>query len=159
MSATVVCTGVSDLMAALSHITMGLVLLGAGFASAEIAHTLEVFTTASRPVSDTTTTRFPNVAVTVYGVDGIERLEATLSKGLSTDPGVAREEALQRIGQLDAPETEAAKHAALGLVRAARLGIDRVPAIVLDGERVVYGITDLEVAFDRLFAESRELTP
>ena len=104
-------------------------------------------------------TRFPNVTVTVYAVDGIERFEATPSKGLSTDPDVAREEALQRIGQLDVPETDAAKHAALGLVRAARLGIDRVPAIVLDGELVVYGVTDLEVALDRLFAESQELTP
>lgn len=142
-------------MSALSRITMGLVLLGAGSALAEELHSLEVFTTASRPISGVDSIQFPKVSVTVYAVDGIGRFEARLSEGLPADPEAARQEALQRIGQLDAADTVATRHAVMGLARAVQLGVDRVPAIVLDGERVVYGVTDLALALDRLFVESQ----
>ena len=34
-----------------------------------------------------------------------------------------------------------------GLMQARRYGLDRYPAVVFDGERVVYGITDLDAAW------------
>ena len=37
---------------------------------------------------------------------------------------------------------EAIQRAALGLAKMVRYGLDRVPAIVLDGEAVVLGVTD-----------------
>ncbi len=81
--------------------------------------------------------------IEVYALDGIEGLEATLSERLSTDPNAARRVALKRVSQMDAVRIEQAQRAAVGLVRAAEYGIDRYPAIVFDGQAVVYGITDI----------------
>jgi integrating conjugative element protein (TIGR03757 family) len=38
------------------------------------------------------------------------------------------------------------QRAAMGLAKAVQYGVDRYPAIVFDGQVVVYGITDLEAA-------------
>ncbi len=78
--------------------------------------------------------------IEVYEIGGIERFETTLSERLPTDPNAARRAALKRVGQVDAVRIEEAQRAAVGLVRAAEYGIDRYPAIVFDGQAVVYGI-------------------
>ena len=38
------------------------------------------------------------------------------------------------------------QRAAMGLAKAVQYGVDRYPAIVFDGQMVVYGVTDLEAA-------------
>ena len=43
-------------------------------------------------------------------------------------------------------ESDAAQRAASGLLKAAEYGIDRYPAVVFDGDAVVYGVTDLDEA-------------
>ncbi len=81
--------------------------------------------------------------IEVYSLDGIERFEAILSEQLPTDPNAARRAALKRASQVDAERIEETQRAAVGLVRAAEYGIDRYPAIVFDGQAVLYGVTDL----------------
>lgn len=81
--------------------------------------------------------------IEVYEVDGIERFEALLSMQLPLDPEAAKRLAQERLGQSDVSRPNDAHRAAIGLLKAAEYGIDRYPAIVFDGQAVVYGVTDL----------------
>ena len=83
---------------------------------------------------------------TVYAIDGIERLQVRLSRDLPGDPQAAREIVLERFGQMETDQGLRLENAARGLVRAMRYGIDRYPAIVFDGQAVVYGVPDIDVA-------------
>lgn len=83
---------------------------------------------------------------TVYVIDRIHRLQAGLSRDLPGDPQAAREIVLERFGRIGTEEGQQLENAARGLVRAMRYGIDRYPAIVFDGQAVVYGVRDIEAA-------------
>jgi len=109
---------------------------------------LDVFTTEDRPVRGATEflKRHPGAAVHVHRVDRIERLEAELSVNLSTNPDKARSQALERLQGLSKERQEQLEQTAKGLVLALQLDIKRVPAIVIDQERVIYGLTDLTAA-------------
>lgn len=103
-------------------------------------HSIEVFTDSTlHEVGDTGN-------VTVYVIDRIDQLERALSKDLSTDPEKAKQEALLRFQTMDARLSQQLENAANGLVKAKHYGIDRYPAIVFDGEAVVYGVTDVDAA-------------
>ena len=121
--------------------------------SADI-QSIEIFTTADRAVTGTDHDRFQSATVTVYAVDGLERFEAALSRGLPLHPS-AQPEAQRRLQQLDADRLAEAKQAAIGLAEAMQYGIDRYPAIVFDGHAVVYGVTDLFEALERYDAWQR----
>jgi integrating conjugative element protein (TIGR03757 family) len=54
--------------------------------------------------------------------------------------------ALQRIQHLDAQIRSRMQSSAQGLAKAMQYGIDRYPAVVFDGQAVVYGVTDLQAA-------------
>ena len=81
--------------------------------------------------------------IEVYALDGIDRLEAGLSESLPIDPKAARRAVLERVSVVDSLRRGVAQRAALGLLNAAGYGIDRYPAIVFDGDAVVYGVTDM----------------
>ncbi len=83
--------------------------------------------------------------MTVYRIDAIARLQARLSRDLPDDPQAARDIVLTRFAQLDTGQSLRLENAARGLARAMHYGIDRYPAIVFDGQAVVYGITDIDV--------------
>ena len=83
---------------------------------------------------------------TVYVIDGIHRLQAGLSRDLPGDPQAAREIVLKRFGQMETTQGLQLENAARGLARAMRYGIDRYPAIVFDGQAVVYGFPDIDAA-------------
>ncbi len=107
--------------------------------------TVEVFTARDLPIIvDVKADR-----VDVYEIDGIERFEAELSRGLPANDDVARHSALERIGQLKEVQLQRVQRAARGLSKAMQYGIDRYPAIVLDGQAVVYGVTDIDEALHR----------
>ena len=140
-------------MLTFSHAMVGLalfVLLGAGppVWAGEVLG-VEVFTTAGRPVTGAAHDRLRAAAVTTYAVDGLERFESRLSEGLPADAKAAKAEALRRVQQLDDAHMAPAKNAAIGLAKAVQYGIDRYPAVVFDGQVVVYGLTDLVEALDR----------
>ena len=106
---------------------------------------VEVFTAAGLPVG----TDNMGDRVQVFEVDGIERFEAALSHGLPPDRDAARGAALGRIGQLKEGQIRPVRSAASGLCKAMQYDIDRYPAVVFDGQAVVYGVTDLADAFHR----------
>ena len=88
-------------------------------------------------------------SVQVYEIDGIKRFEAQLSRGLPSDADSARRQAIERVAQVDEGRMQRVQGAAVGLSKAVQYGIDRYPAVVFDGEAVVYGVTDLAEALHR----------
>ncbi len=114
---------------------------------------VEIFTTAELPVSgEVAIDRQPDYRESelhVYELDGIQRIEARLSKGLTADPEQSKRIVLQRIQQLDEAGRTQMQHAAMGLAKAMQYGIDRYPAIVFDGEVVIYGVANIREALHR----------
>lgn len=108
--------------------------------ASDAPHSIEVFTDLTfREIGD-------KGSVTLYVIDRIDQLQHVLSKDLSTDPEKAKQEALHRFQAMDVRVSQQLENAANGLVQAMHYGIDRYPAIVFDGEAVVYGIADLDTA-------------
>ncbi len=101
---------------------------------------IEVFMAGDAPHLEKT------AGVTVYRIDAIDRLQAVLSRELPGDPQTARDIVLARFARLDADQGLRLENAARGLARAMRYGIDRYPAIIFDGQAVVYGVPDIDVA-------------
>ena len=108
---------------------------------------LEVFTTSQRPVVElapkSAANALPGYAVSVYEIDGLQFTERKLSHDLPIDRGQSQHLAMQRIQRLEEPELRRMRGAAMGLAKAMQYGIDRTPAVVFDGEAVVYGVTDV----------------
>jgi integrating conjugative element protein (TIGR03757 family) len=84
--------------------------------------------------------------IRLYWLDGIHRLEAELSQHLPADAQSAERAVLERLQQLDKDRRDRVAESAQALSRALELGIDRYPAIVIDGQWVLYGLTDLSAA-------------
>ena len=121
-------------------IVLAVLVTANGVVKAEERLTVEVFTASDRPI----VTDLKAERVEVYEMDGIERFEAELSRGLPAHADAAKGWALARIGQLSEGQMQRAQRAAQGLARAMQYGIDRYPAIVLDGQAVVYGVTNVQ---------------
>jgi integrating conjugative element protein (TIGR03757 family) len=79
----------------------------------------------------------------------------TLAQNLPANADAAKTEALRRIGELDDARMVPAKDAAIGLAKAVQYGVDRYPAVVVNGTAVVYGVTDRVEAVARYEAWSR----
>ena len=120
---------------------------------------VEVFTTTQSPVmGETVVNRLVVQGETefhVYELDGIQRIEAQLSEGLTADPEQSKRVVLQRFQQLHEVDRARMQRAAMGLAKAMQYGIDRYPAVVFDGEVAVYGVTDIGEALHR-YQEWRE---
>lgn len=90
-------------------------------------------------------------AVRLIQLDAGERLEAQLSTGLSTDPAQAALALQQRLQGPDGvrwgQELAAAQQ---GLVEAWSVGVQKLPAVVVDHRYVVYGETDVNQALARI---------
>lgn len=114
---------------------------------------IEVFTTSDLPVmADASLGRqlaYRKTKLRVYELDHIQRLETDLSKQLLPDPERARHIVVQRIQRWDKKQRTQIQNAALGLVKAVQYRVDRYPAIILDGEIVIYGVSDLRGALNR----------
>ena len=92
----------------------------------------------------------------VYELDGIRRTEAKLSKGLQADPEQSKRVVLQRFQELRQEDRTWMQRAAMGLAKAMQYGVDRYPAIVFDGQAVVYGVTDVQTAITHYQTWRRE---
>ena len=110
-----------------------------------------MFTSEQYPVVETDTKgTASNVQVpeiTVYKIDAIQSVERDLSRGLPAAPQQSKPIVLQRIQNLDEPARSRMQAAATGLAKAMQYGIDRFPAIVFDGQAVVYGETDVQASY------------
>lgn len=109
--------------------------------------TIEVFTTGDQWPGDLKPVPADaQLDIRIHLIDGIRQLEVNLSRNLPADSTAAEEEVLRRLQALDEGQSNRVKASAEALLRATELGVDRYPAIVLDGKFVVYGTTDLEDA-------------
>lgn len=109
---------------------------------------VEIFSASDEPA-----TNLPEVSaslnttnIQLYWLDGIHRLEAELSRRLPADAQSAERAVLERLQHLDKNRRDRVAQSAQALARAVELGIDRYPAIVIDGQWVLYGLTDLSEA-------------
>ena len=84
--------------------------------------------------------------ITVYEIDGIQFVERDLSLNLPAEPQQSKQIALQRIQSLEEKTRSRMQLAAQGLAKAMQYDVDRFPAVVFDGEAVVYGVIDLQIA-------------
>ena len=113
---------------------------------------IEVFSTTDIQLDGTpsffNSKNLSEIELQIYQLDGIQRFEAKLSSNLPTDPNRSKQIAVQRIQQLDEQTMAAVQNAAVGIAKAMQYGVDRYPAIVFDGEAVVYGLTDLRIALN-----------
>jgi len=120
---------------------------------------VEVFTTTDLPVTHeaaiTSEAVYAKTEFHVYELDGIQRIEAKLSDGLTPDPEQSKQVVLRRFQQLHEEDRARMQRAAMGLAKAMQYGIDRYPAIVFDGEVAIYGVTDKGEALHR-YQEWRE---
>ena len=116
----------------------------------ETSAIIEVFTATDLPLVGATGAGpdpiEPGVEVQVYRLDGIERVELALSHNLPAAPDSAKRMVSERIQRLDRQTRDLMQRSALGLAKAVQYGIERTPAVVFDGEGVVYGGTDLRHA-------------
>ena len=104
---------------------------------------VEVFTDNGHPIAPAE--GFTDV--TVYQLDGLALAQDQLSEGLPSDPTKASRIAERR---LDAQPmlNEQMMQAGQGLTLAhLQYRLDRYPAVVFDGTTVIYGITDLAIAY------------
>lgn len=119
---------------------------------------VEVFTTSASPITrnaDLSRVSSGVIELQVYELDGIQRIEAKLSEGLTADPEQSKRVVLQHFQELREDDRARMQLAAMGLAKAMQYGIDRYPAIVFDGEVAIYGMTDIGEALHR-YQEWRE---
>ena len=102
-------------------------------------HRVEVFVNSAMLITNA-------AGATVYLLDGLQMLEAQLSQGLPATEAEAAQVARERVQRLGGQLQQRAANAAQGMVLAAQYGIDRIPAIVIDGCAIVYGMTDVHKA-------------
>ncbi len=125
---------------------MAIVLVAVnGVVSANDQPLVEVFTTSD--VSIITDWKVDRVEL--YEIDGIRQFEEEISRGLSVDTNTAKRQAIDHVAQLDEGQKQQVQRSSIGLIKAMQYGIARYPAIVFDGEAVLYGVTDLTEAIHR----------
>lgn len=109
---------------------------------------IDIFSTSDQPISvvDAFVHHLPDIEVRIHKLDGIKQLEAYLSEGLPAEPDKARERALERLQKVSKATRNDLQHSATALAQALQYGVEQYPAIVFDGELVVYGLTDLSAA-------------
>jgi len=98
---------------------------------------VEVFTTSGLPIARDADLPRPNsgaIDFNIYELDGIQRIELQLSKGLSADPEQSKRVVLQRFQHLHEKDFSRMQRAAMDLAKALQYGVDRYPAIVFEGK-------------------------
>lgn len=100
---------------------------------------VEVFANSAMHIAN------PGSAV-IYRLDALALLDEELSAGLPADEAQAMAIAQQRLRRMADVIRTRAGNAAQGLEAAMQYGIERIPAIVIDGQDVVYGVTDVDRA-------------
>ncbi|MDW7747257.1 TIGR03757 family integrating conjugative element protein [Halomonas sp.] len=114
---------------------------------------IEVFTIAGEPVVNVPS------GVAVIELDAPGRLDALLSQQLPADREVAAALMRERMATAEWQETaDRYADSYLGLVRAWQLGVEKVPAVVIDGRHVIYGQLDVAEAMreaQRLLGQER----
>lgn len=109
------------------------------------AQHFELFSTSDRPFSQQAKVQAEGIVVTEYNLQTASAvLEQTLSEGLSNNPEQAIQQVKALLQQLPPGQFEhAVKQAFAAQQYALNQGITHVPAVLINGEAMVYGVTDL----------------
>ena len=116
------------------------------------------FGAADRAESDVAVFTLSTIPVRAHGaavheLDRGDRLAAAFGADLPADPAKALAEARRRLASRAGRDLRSGlARAAAGNALAARLGIERLPAVVVDGRYVVYGVRDVRRALIRVAA-------
>jgi integrating conjugative element protein (TIGR03757 family) len=106
---------------------------------------VEVFTIAGEPVINV-----PESAAVVE-LDAAARLDAQLSRDLPTDPDRAQQVLQSRMSGSEWQATlERYNELYTGIARGWMLGIEKLPAVVVDSRYVVYGEPDVRAALEEI---------
>ncbi|ALM54086.1 TIGR03757 family integrating conjugative element protein [Halomonas huangheensis] len=115
---------------------------------------VEVFTVAGEPIINAP------ASAAVVELDAPARLDAQISRDLPADPDRAKQVLQSR---MSGPEWQATlkRYGEIytGVARAWMLGIEKVPAVVLDGRYVVYGEPEVRVALEEIDRAIGEYSP
>ena len=103
---------------------------------------VELFTTTAHPPQIPHNAAGQGIELTVFYLDGLTRLNATLSHQLPPQKAAAKAMAATRLGALTDSQHADLRTTATGLLAAQRYGLTRYPALVINGEAVTYGSTD-----------------
>jgi integrating conjugative element protein (TIGR03757 family) len=103
---------------------------------------IEVFATSSMYISNAQ-------LASVYRVDGRKQLVAHINQGgLPPNPQQAAAIVQQRVKAMGPEFNNRVQASLLAVEKTMVYGVQRVPAIVFDGQRVVYGVTDVLQALE-----------
>ena len=120
----------------------------AGAAHAQGVLTVEVFANSAMHITPRPDQRLP-YQLKVYRMDGLQQLEASINQQLPKNEGDARAWLQANQGRIKREVTPQAVAAAHGVALAHHYKIKRLPAVVIDRQAVVYGLTDVEAAIQR----------
>ncbi|WP_245904575.1 TIGR03757 family integrating conjugative element protein [Billgrantia lactosivorans] len=115
-------------------------------------YNVEIFTVAGEPV-----TNVPSGAA-VIELDAPARLDAELSEDLPAEAEAAKAVMLERMQSpkwVDITQRYAERH--IGVTRAWMLGVESVPAVVVDSQYVVYGEPDVSAAVIEILRAREEV--
>ena len=109
-----------------------------------------VVTSDRHPVSAPDTLKSYIPKVTLLNLDSVSQIESRLSRGLPADEKLATDEFHWRVETIGKAQLESELRGAYQAVAAAMAyRLDRYPAIIFDGQLVVYGLTDLSQAIEK----------
>lgn len=118
------------------------ILLATPLSAAEPKYQVELFTTSAHHAQIRYGAVGQDFKLTVYYLDGLAQLNATLSHQLPPNPAKAKAMAASRLGALSSDQQAQLQATATGLLAARQYQLARYPAIVINGEAVTYGLTD-----------------
>ena len=110
---------------------------------------IEIFTSSESSINNSPiqgSSKSVGVEHTRYEIDRISQFQSELSEGLPKDAAQAKQLVLARFQSMSATVSQQLENSGKGLAKAMHYGVDRYPAIVFDGQAVVYGVTDVEEA-------------
>ena len=116
--------------------------------AAEPQFQVELFTTTAHQAQMRREAVGQDFQLTVYYLDGLAHVNATLSHQLPPNLARAKAMAATRLGALSRDQQAQLQTTAAGLLAARRYRLERYPAIVINGEALTYGLTDPAEAVD-----------
>jgi integrating conjugative element protein (TIGR03757 family) len=117
-----------------------LMVLSTLFASVASASEVLVFTDSSHPVTNVGDAR-------VIFLDRVVHIEKEMSEGLPTNIDDAERAVKERINSAEgAKKIQELSEAYQGLMQAWKMGVSKIPAVVVGGQYVVYGQPDVAFA-------------
>jgi integrating conjugative element protein (TIGR03757 family) len=104
---------------------------------------VEVFANSAMVISGAQASRYQ---LSVYRLDALKNVEASINQRLPKTEAAAREYFRVNQAEIKKQITPHVLSAANGIALARHYKVDRLPAIVVDGANVIYGITDVPQA-------------